>query len=288
MAADAELARWLDEAWSRQASLRHVTVDGARVAYRDWGRPAGAAQGLVFVHGFLAHARWWDHIAPRFADRYHAIATDLSGMGDSEWRERYPRALFAHETIAAIRDAGMSRATIVAHSFGSLSSLHAARLEPELVARVIVLDSHLFRTIAEYPTDPVRPARTYATLAEALSRYRLRPPGTWPVPAIHDYVARHSLRETPDGRWGWKFDPRLFARDDSAALRASVRGLPAPVDFIHAARSEVVGPEALAAVVANLPGLGTPVTVPLSHHHLMLEQPVGLVAALDGLLANPR
>jgi len=268
--------------------VRRVSVEGAEIAYRDWGAPPGSRGGIVFVHGFLAHARWWDHVAPHFADRYHAVANDLSGMGDSGRRDTYSREQFAREILAVIRDAGLGRATIVAHSFGSLSSLYAAKLAPELIERVIVLDAHMFRTEAEPLSEEILPPKRYATREEALARYRLKPPGRWPVPEVLDYVARHSLEELAGGGWGWKFDPRIFGQINSAALRQAVRGVTAAVDFIHAECSEVVGPEQLAAVVANLPNCGAPVTVPLSHHHLMLEQPLALIAALDALLANPR
>jgi hypothetical protein len=49
-----------------------------------------------------------------------------------------------------------------------------------------------------------------------------------------------------------------------------------------------VGEAELAAFLANMPACGAPIIVPLSHHHIMIEQPVGLVAALNGLLAHPR
>jgi len=189
--------QWLRDAWAVPAERRELAVEGATVSYRDWGRGDGVADtsGLVFVHGFLAHARWWDHIAPHFRSRYHAIATDLTGMGDSDWRPAYDRRQYARETIAALRHAGIRRATIVAHSFGSLSSLYAAVLAPDLIERVIIIDGYVFRTEPGAMSETVQPEKRYATRDEALARYRLRPPGLWPVPEIVDYVAAHSVRE---------------------------------------------------------------------------------------------
>lgn len=285
--APSPLSQWLETAWSRQAGVRAVDVEGATIRYRDWGdRPAGGP-GLLFAHGFLANARWWDHIAPHFADRHHVIAPDFSGMGDSDRRAEYSRRQYAREILAVLDDAGMTGATIVAHSFGAISSLLAATMAPTRIGRVIVLDAFVFR-----PESPALPTRVetekrYATREEALARYRLRPAGLWPVPEIVAYLARHSVREA-EGMWGWKFDPAIFATIDREEVRDELRGLPTPVDFIHAAHSEVVDEAALATFVANMPRCGTPVTVPLSHHHLMIEQPVALVTALDGLLAHSR
>jgi pimeloyl-ACP methyl ester carboxylesterase len=69
-------------------------------------------------------------------------------------------------------------------------------------------------------------------------------------------------------------------------IRAEIRDLDTPLDFIHAENSELVQAPELKAIVENSRSCGRIVTVPLSHHHVMIEQPVGLVAALNGLLAR--
>lgn len=280
--------RWLRDAWAVPAERRELEVEGAAVSYRDWGRDDGVADtdGLVFVHGFLAHARWWDHIAPHFRSRHHVIATDLTGMGDSGWRPAYDRRQYARETIAALRHAGIRRATIVAHSFGSLSSLYAALLAPDLIERVIVIDGFVFRAEPGSIPDAIMPEKRYATREEALGRYRLRPPGLWPVPEIVAHVADHSLREV-EGEWGWKFDPRTFASVNSDDLRDELCGQPIRAEYIRAGNSETIGEAEVAQFRASLPLCGEPVTIPLSHHHVMLEEPESLVATLEGLLARP-
>lgn len=279
------LTAWLEKAWSHKAALREVEVEGATVRYREWGAGKGRP-GLVLVHGFLAHARWWDHIAPHFADRFHVIAPDFTGMGDSDRRPEYSRRQYGRETLAAIVDAGMHGATVAAHSFGAVSSLFAAMLAPDRIARTIVIDAHVFRGENEDADRAVEAEKRYPTFEDALSRYRPMPPGAWPNPDIRAYFARHSLRQYADG-WGWKFDPETFRSVHREAIRDDVRGIALPVDFIHAEQSEVVGPAELAAFMANAPGCPGAVTVPLSHHHIMLEQPVGLIAALNALLARP-
>jgi pimeloyl-ACP methyl ester carboxylesterase len=279
------LSAWLAEGWSHEASIGEVEVDGAMVRYRGWNLADTDKPGLVLVHGFLAHARWWDHVAPRLADRYRVIAPDFTGMGDSDRRPVYSRRQYAGELIAAASHADLTCAAFVAHSFGAISSLYAAKVAPDLVERVIVIDAHVFRDENE-GTVVVQPEKFYPSFEAALARYRLLPPGAWPDPEIEAYIARRSIRETPRG-WTWKFDPETFRSVHRERLREELRGLPLPVDFIHAGNSEVVGETELAAFLANMPRCGAPVTVPLSHHHIMIEQPVGLVAALNGLLARP-
>lgn len=281
------LSDWLAEGWARAASLGEVEVEGATVRYRGWGLDDADKPGLVLVHGFLAHARWWDHIGPRLADRFRVIAIDFTGMGDSDRRPVYSRRQYGRELIAAALHAGFERAIIVAHSFGAISSLHAAQIEPAFVDRVIVIDANAFRSEDEDEGMSVQPEKFYSSFEAALARYRLMPTGAWPDPEILDYIARNSIRETDRG-WGWKFDPETFRSVHREKMRDALRGLDHPVDFIHAGNSEVVGPTELSNFLAAMPGCGAPVGVPLSHHHIMIEQPVGLVAAINGLLANPR
>ncbi len=57
-----------------------------RLHYVDWGRDDAPA--LLLIHGGRDHCRNWDWVAERLADRYHVIAPDLRGHGDSEWASR--------------------------------------------------------------------------------------------------------------------------------------------------------------------------------------------------------
>ncbi|AYJ85253.1 alpha/beta hydrolase (plasmid) [Sphingomonas paeninsulae] len=278
------LDRWLDAAWAQTADVHEVEVEGATVRYRGWGLDATDKPGLIFVHGFLAHARWWDHIAPHFTDRFRVAALDFTGMGDSDRRPEYFRRQYGREILAVAQAAGMDRVTLAAHSFGAVAALYAASLAPERVERAVIIDAHVFRGEIEKGKLEVS-ERTYASRAEAIDRYRLIPPGTWPVPRIVSYLAENSMRED-DGDWRWKFDPETLRSFHTERLRDDIRGLDLPVDFVHAADSEVVGPAEIASFLENMPRCHAAVTVPLSHHHIMIEQPVGLVAALNGIFAK--
>ena len=76
---------WFTDALAHAVRHADVTVDGARIAYRAWGKPG--RQGVVLVHGGAAHAGWWDHIAPFLAAEHRVVAIDLSGHGDSDHRD---------------------------------------------------------------------------------------------------------------------------------------------------------------------------------------------------------
>jgi pimeloyl-ACP methyl ester carboxylesterase len=279
------LVRWLNAAWSHTPEIREMECEGAAVSYRAWGLDATHLPGLMFMHGFRAHARWWDHIAPHFTDRFRVVAQDFTGMGDSGRRAHYSRRQFAREILTVAEHAGFERPVLVAHSFGGATSMLACKMAPTRVARVVVIDSHIFPPQVEgAPVEPT-PERIYVRREDALARYRLIPPGGWPDPNVLAYIAEHSLRRAEHG-WTWKFDNALLTSLGQDLIRAEIRDLDTPMDFIHADNSELVGASELKLVLENSRSCGRVVTVPLSHHHVMIEQPVGLVAALNGLLAR--
>ncbi|MGA8197219.1 MAG: alpha/beta fold hydrolase, partial [Acetobacteraceae bacterium] len=54
-----------------------------RLHYVDWGNLS--APPLILVHGGRDHCRNWDWVAAALRERYHIIAPDLRGHGDSAW-----------------------------------------------------------------------------------------------------------------------------------------------------------------------------------------------------------
>src|SRR5262249_307805 len=110
-----------------------------------------------------------------------------------------------------------------------------------------------------------------------------------------DWVARHSLKEVPlksqDGPGGepgftWKFDPaiwRHFSIGDTEALLKAARCRIAVLRGDHS----VLMPPAVHEYIFNLPGRAAPVTeIPEAQPHIMLDQPLALVAALRALLSD--
>ncbi|MBU1226771.1 MAG: alpha/beta fold hydrolase, partial [Actinobacteria bacterium] len=97
--------RWFTEALAAPGTERFVEVDGTSIHVLDWG-PHPGAPGLVFVHGGAAHAHWWSFLAPMLAGRWHPVAFDLSGHGDSGRRSHYSHETWAAEVMAVADSAG--------------------------------------------------------------------------------------------------------------------------------------------------------------------------------------
>src|SRR5260370_36061494 len=54
-----------------------------RLNYVDWGN--ADKPPLLLIHGGRDHCRNWDWTAEALRDRWHIIAPDLRGHGDSQW-----------------------------------------------------------------------------------------------------------------------------------------------------------------------------------------------------------
>jgi pimeloyl-ACP methyl ester carboxylesterase len=260
--------------------------------YLEWAGPP-EAPSLLLLHGYLAHAHWWDFVAPWLARRYRVIAPDFGGMGDSGHRTEYSHQLFHAEITGIVEALGIAGCAAIGHSFGGRALLYACNARPELFARAIVIDSRLGSV-----EDPVRgfdeewrPKKRYPDAASILARFLLKPLEPAPEAAMR-HLGRMSVREEAGG-WVWKFDEnvtRLFQQrggngasvDDVPALA----GLTLPVDFIHGELSRVVTPERATRLPGCLPNVRSVTCIPGSHHHLSISQPVALVAALEVLLGR--
>jgi pimeloyl-ACP methyl ester carboxylesterase len=284
---------WFTDAIADAPHVASVDVHGCRIAYLSWGDPA--APGVVLVHGGAAHARWWSHLGPLLAagGRHHVVALDLSGHGDSGWRERYSLDTWADEVLAVAEDAGMPEApAVIGHSMGGFVAIGAAARHGERLGGAIIVDSPVRAPDPESEEGRggrmFRQPKTYPDLATAVGHFHLVPPQPSPPPHVVDVVARHSLRETPDG-WTWKFDPSIFAKREERAPGDYGRELAevrCRVAVLHGELSSIVD-EQVTDYMADRLGRTAPfVEIPQAHHHLILDQPLAFLAAVRALLAD--
>lgn len=265
-----------------------VAVDGVTVAWEHWVR-IGAPR-VVLVHGTAAHAGWWHHVVPALQDAYDVVAVDLSGHGDSTRRETYTLDAWSRELLAVVEEVAGGRALVVGHSIGGLVAAGAAVARPEAVDGLILVDCIVTEPPADVGGPPVvRAATVFATLDEAVGRYRLMPPQPVPDVTVLNYVARGSAREV-DGGWAWKVDPRIFDAVRVEELTTAIPGIGCPAVVVRGELSALVPPDAARTLASRL---GRPVKqydVLNAHHHVMIDQPAPfarvLRRALDELVVG--
>jgi pimeloyl-ACP methyl ester carboxylesterase len=275
---------WFTAALAAPVQERRTTVEGTAIAYRAWGNPAD--RGIVLVHGGAAHSRWWDHIGPLLANGWRVVALDLSGHGDSGRRDSYTLDTWAREVLAVAADAGITTApTVIGHSMGGLVTLRLASLAGSRIAGAVAIDSPVRDLTPEDRAARQRrafgPLLVYRTRQAAMARFH--PVPDQPVLAyIANHVAATSIRPV-EGGWTWKFDPGIFAREQFTP--ELLTRLDCRVALFRAEHGIVT--QQLSEVMYDRLGRAAPVVeIPAAGHHIMLDQPIALVAALRTLLSD--
>ncbi|WP_411820133.1 alpha/beta hydrolase [Hyphococcus formosus] len=293
---------WFEKAIATPSEEGAVDVAGARIRYSVWGE--ADQRGLLFVHGGRAHRNWWRPFAPFFAQNRRVAALDLSGMGDSDWRENYSLDLLVDEVFAVIDKADLAsrgRPIVVGHSFGGWVTLAAVEREGERLGGAVVVDSPLgvpdphegYNVIKKKPeaqSDGVRRrGHTYSTSEEMIARFRLLPNQPAENLYLLDYIAREGLRpETmEDGSkgWAWKFDPVKDGRFEIHFERDLLRAARCPLAFIYGEKSLFAQGDGYQHLQEQARGRSPFVVIPDAYHHLMMDQPLAFVSTLRTLLS---
>ena len=291
---------WFHDALRSPPERTFTTVKGAKIETLAWGeigRP-----GLVLLHGGGAHADWGSPIAPMLAATHRVVAFSLSGSGRSEWRETYGLDLAIAEIIGCAEAAGLFKAkakpVVLGHSFGGYPTVALAARAGDRFAGAITLDSPIvseeFRAAQAAKRGPrkePRPTRVYDTEQEALARFRFQPGQPCENVYYADHIARTSLRRIArenggEPGWTWCFDPtmmRKYERADTVALLGQAR---CPLAVMWGARSVLFRPK-LVAYMGQIAPAGTAfIEIPEAHHHVMVDQPLALVAAVRSVLSG--
>ncbi len=281
---------WFARSLAVPVTDRFVEVHGTSIHYLAWGQPG--RRGLVFVHGGGAHAHWWTHVAATFADEFRVVAIDLSGHGDSGHRDVYDIEQWTAEVMAVAADGELvGKPVVIGHSMGGFVTIATAALHAERLTGVIVCDSPVTEPDPEVESYRLKEAfgslRTYASVDEALSRFRTVPPQEHYCDFVMDHVGRRSLRAV-DGGFQWKFDRNVFAQ-----FAGGMRGIARPylgevrcrfalLRSEHGLVTEDIG----AATYEALGRVAPVIELPEAGHHAMLDQPLVLLTALRTLLAD--
>lgn len=205
-----------------------------KLRYVDWGNPG--APPLILLHGGRDHSRSWDWSAEALRTKWHVIAPDLRGHGDSEWSPDgdYGTLANLYDLAQLIHQQGLAPVTIVAHSFGGNIALRYAGTYPENVRRLVAIEGlgpsprMLADRLAKPPGKRLRDwieakrasagrtPRKYASIDEALQR--MKEANAYLSDAQARHLTIHGVSQNEDSTYSWKFDPymRIFPPFDMA------------------------------------------------------------------------
>ena len=281
---------WFEASLAVPFDDERVDIAGCSVHYLAWGQRG--RRGLVFVHGGGAHAHWWSFLAATFAADFRVLAIDLSGHGDSGHRAGYGLEQWTDEVMAVAADGGIAGPPVViGHSMGGFVTVATAARHAEHVGGAVICDSPITEPDPEIGAYRLKEAfgqpRTYASVDEALGRFRTVPPQQHYLDYVIDHVARHSLVEA-DGGWRWKFDRRVFTQFAEGMRSSALPYLPQVTCRVALLRSEhgLVTDDIGASMFDQLGRVTPVIELPEAGHHAMLDQPLILLTALRSLLAD--
>jgi pimeloyl-ACP methyl ester carboxylesterase len=125
-----------------------VTVPGGRILRLSGAELQAVERGprgappIVLIHCFSCGIDWWDRMMPRLDRSHRVIAVDLLGHDGSEKpTSGYTIPNQADLVAQALARLGVSRAEVVGHSLGGAVAVGLAERSPELVDRVVIVDT---------------------------------------------------------------------------------------------------------------------------------------------------
>ena len=135
----------------------YVTLRGLRFHYREYPPPQadqpqaeGPARALVLLHGLASNARWWLLVAPLLAQRFHVLALNQRGHGESDKPDDgYDFPTVAGDLAAFVEARGLERPIIVGHSWGSDVALEYAATFPEQPAGIVLTEGGFMEVSAQ-------------------------------------------------------------------------------------------------------------------------------------------
>jgi pimeloyl-ACP methyl ester carboxylesterase len=112
-------------------------VNGTTLHYVSGGQ----GPALILIHGFPENWSAYAKIMPRLASRFRVVAIDLRGIGGSTPAEGgYDVATMAEDVHQLGRTLRLARPYVVGHDLGGLVAYALARLHPDAVRGVMILD----------------------------------------------------------------------------------------------------------------------------------------------------
>jgi pimeloyl-ACP methyl ester carboxylesterase len=219
MAAALVTSSVLSAPYTTAATTYHVAqVDGLKLFYREAG-PKDAPT-IVLLHGYPSSSRMWEKLIPLLADRYHLIAPDYPGFGQSDApspdRYCYTFDHLAESTAALLNQLGLTRYTLFMQDYGGPVGFRIAMAAPDKVQAIIVQNANAYQEglgpkwagIAQYWADPA----AHPEQVDAFVGYegtKARHLGTSPNPERYD----------PDG---WNDEYAMLSRPGQRAIQAAL------------------------------------------------------------------
>ncbi len=197
---------------------RTAKVDGRNVFYREAG-PAGAPK-LLLLHGFPTAGHMFRDLIPRLDDRFHIVAPDLPGFGNSDMPDKANTFARIAETIDRFTETiGFDRYAVYVFDYGAPTGFRLAVKHPDRITAIISQNGNAYE---EGLSDGWKPIRAYWQDASPANREAVRA-FLKPETTVWQYTHGVSdpTRVSPDG---YTLDNFYLARPGVADVQLDLFG----------------------------------------------------------------
>jgi pimeloyl-ACP methyl ester carboxylesterase len=200
---------------------RTADVDGLTIFYREAG--ATGAPVLLLLHGFPSASHMFRDLIPLLADRFHIIAPDLPGFGQSDMP---PRSDFTYtfDRVADVIDRfteviGLKRFAIYVFDYGAPTGFRIAARHPDRITAIVSQNGNAYE---EGLSDGWTPIRAYWQDPSQANRDALR---AFLAPDTTRWQYSHGVADasaiSPDG---WSLDNSYLARAGADEIQLDLFG----------------------------------------------------------------
>ena len=265
-----------------------IPVNGHALYAYTGGKPIDPAKPtVVFIHGVLNDHSVWILQSRHLAHHgWNVLAIDLPGHGRSGGQPPASVEQAADGVLALLRAAGVARAALVGHSFGSLIALEAAARAPAQVSHLVLVGTAFPMKVSPALLEASVSAPEQAIhMVNVFSHSTLCPPpsalgpGTW-LYGSSRALMRRVLASNPAVN---VFHTGFQACDRYAGGEQAMAAVQCPTLFLVGRHDQMTPPRAARALAAH--ARQARVVEVEAGHALMTEAPGEVLDALRDFLA---